>query len=125
MKQHPKAKAAGITSGEWEYGNGGIWSENNGEDNSPTEVTYPLSKQDGVLMCKAGNTMNAYGHTPSEMVAIIRELVKERDQYRTAIETCLNRANGRQWEWGSRAENAFEFLESAMEITPTKTEDFR
>lgn len=35
-------------------------------------------------------------------------------RYRAAIKCCLKWANGRQSEWGDRAENAFSFLEHVL-----------
>ena len=46
-----------------------------------------------------------------------QNLEHQRDFYKTAIEDCLAWANGHQYEWGDRAENAFQFLENAMNKT--------
>ena len=39
----------------------------------------------------------------------------ERDKYKQAIIDCLAWSNGREYEWGERAINAFQFLEKALE----------
>lgn len=45
---------------------------------------------------------------------ILQNQAKELEALRKAIKDCLNYANGRQTEWGSRAEHAFEFLDNAL-----------
>jgi hypothetical protein len=42
------------------------------------------------------------------------EMERERDRYQSAITACLDWANGRQSEWGERAEKAFAFLDAAI-----------
>ena len=44
---------------------------------------------------------------------IWRDAITEIERLRGAIHACLDYANNRQSEWGSRAETAFEFLENA------------
>ena len=46
------------------------------------------------------------------------EMEKDRDRYHAAITNCLDWANGRQSEWGERAENAFAFLDAAIYPLP-------
>jgi hypothetical protein len=46
------------------------------------------------------------------------EMQSERNRYQAAITNCLDWANGRQSEWGERAENAFAFLEAAIYLPP-------
>ena len=36
-------------------------------------------------------------------------------KYKDAIQNCIGFANGRESEWGERAESAFEFLYAALE----------
>lgn len=57
------------------------------------------------------------GSNPVVPLHQVEEIAAERDRYLQAINECLNWANGRQSEWGDRAENAFAFLEKAI-ITP-------
>ena len=45
----------------------------------------------------------------------LRCSLREVDRLRTAIQNCLDWANGRETEWGERAENAFQFLYDAVE----------
>ena len=85
MNQHPKAKALGLSPlkvsvGSWLTGsNGNLYHLHDGE--VPTWKAYvdavhiePQIKNEADIMADALNTMNQYGHTPSEMVEIIREL---------------------------------------------------
>ena len=58
------------------------------------------------------------GEKISDDQIFAQKLERERNHYKAAIENCLNWANGRQYEWGDRAENAFAFLEAAMEQIP-------
>jgi len=72
--------------------------------------------------------MNSYINTPetdefyndrpiSDEEIFAQNLERQRDFYKSAIENCLAWANGRQYEWGDRAVNAFQFLENAMNKT--------
>ena len=45
----------------------------------------------------------------------LRCSLREVGRLRTAIQNCLDWANGRETEWGERAENAFQFLYDAVE----------
>jgi hypothetical protein len=47
----------------------------------------------------------------------IEHLQAEIERLRKAIRDCLECANGRETEWGERAEKAFSFLHDAMEHT--------
>ncbi len=52
--------------------------------------------------------------SPTDWFEIYSEVKKERDMYREAILNCLDWSNGREYEWGERAENAFAFLHNAI-----------
>ena len=45
----------------------------------------------------------------------LQTIINQRDKYKQAIKDCLSFANGREYEWGERAINAFYFLEKALE----------
>lgn len=47
------------------------------------------------------------------------ELLKRLEDADNAIRDCIAWANGRQYEWGERAENAFQFLENYERKYPT------
>ena len=77
LKQHPKAKAAGITPGEWKESAWLIKCEGKVLfDVPPAYTSQEAFEQEAnrKLAIDAGNAMNNHGHTPSEMVEIIREL---------------------------------------------------
>lgn len=46
--------------------------------------------------------------------AELDQLLAEKARLETAIRNCLNWSNGREYEWGERAENAFKFLHDAV-----------
>lgn len=50
--------------------------------------------------------------------AALTEARKDGQRYLKAIQDCLDWANGRQYEWGERAENSFAFLENAVLPAP-------
>jgi hypothetical protein len=52
--------------------------------------------------------------SPTDWFEIYSKIKKERDMYREAILNCLDWSNGRECEWGERAENAFAFLHNAI-----------
>ena len=39
---------------------------------------------------------------------------REQEKYKTAIQNCIDTANNRESEWGTRAEKSFEFLYDAL-----------
>ena len=44
-------------------------------------------------------------------LAALRE---DRDRWESAVRKCVEWSNGREYEWGDRAENAFGFLHAAI-----------
>ncbi len=57
-------------------------------------------------------TDNTVGEVSTRLHAAV--LLHEMRRYRTAIQNCVNWSNGREYEWGDRAENAFGFLHAAL-----------
>lgn len=45
----------------------------------------------------------------------LRQAREERDRLREAIQNAVDWSNGREYEWGDRAENSFAFLHKALE----------
>ena len=79
MNQHPKAKAARITPGTCTIAKHSTHNKSYlFSDVIGTTAAY-ISNDDAPVMADALNTMNTHGHTPSEMVAIIRDLRKHLD----------------------------------------------
>jgi hypothetical protein len=50
-----------------------------------------------------------------ELGKALRQCADEIDALKRAIEQCIAMANGRETEWGERAESAFEFLHEAID----------
>lgn len=57
-------------------------------------------------------TDNTVGEISTRLHAAV--LLHEMRRYRTAIQNCVEWSNGREYEWGDRAENAFAFLHAAL-----------
>ena len=114
MNQHPKAKAAGITPGEWkvDYAQGIV-------DFEGCPIAYVHCPSSDIpspyasIMADALNTMNTHGRTPAEMVEIIREL-----------RICLTEAY-RLLDANERHISGNNFTSLRMTDILTKTEDFR
>ena len=108
MNQHERAKEAGVTPGKAAAAK---YTKAVGVDPEPKygqPTGYAQSKADFNLFADALNTMNQHGHTPSEMVEIIREL-------RQVLETVLKDIDDLGWPRGcSDIRNAI-----------AKTEDFQ
>jgi hypothetical protein len=60
-------------------------------------------------------TDNTVGEVSTRLHAAV--LLHEMRRYRTAIQNCVDWSNGREYEWGDRAENAFAFLHAALANT--------
>ncbi len=74
MNQHPRAKEMGITPGNCTISKHSTHNKSYlFSDVIGTTAAY-ISNDDAPIMADALNTMNTHGHTPSEMVEIIREL---------------------------------------------------
>lgn len=58
-----------------------------------------------------GNDETGWDTTAAQIAA---EADAEIGRLRAAIQACLEYANGRQSEWGERAEAAFRYLEEAL-----------
>ena len=115
MNQHPKAKAAGITPGEWR-----IEMDDNymrlytGSPVLTGDVARGyVGEGSAKVMADALNTMNAHGHTPSEMVEIIRELRR--------VLKCYNNLSG-----GDILDGTKEYLDFEDDVVEAlnKTEGF-
>jgi hypothetical protein len=63
-------------------------------------------------------------HEGIELAHAVRLLKAERDAAVSAIQNCVVWANGREDEWGSRAENSFNFLHRFLEAHPLPTTKF-
>ena len=50
----------------------------------------------------------------AEIADLMEKQHQEIDRLRRAIQNCVEWSNGRECEWGDRAENAFGFLYSAL-----------
>ena len=82
MNPHPKAKAAGITPDIWKVQIEDVSPRCNAEILTVVSDSFDIvsaytgirNPADADLIVDAGNTMNTHGHTPSQMVEIIREL---------------------------------------------------
>ena len=74
MNQHPKAKAKGITPGTCNVSKHSTHNKSYLFSDVIGTTAACISNNDAPIMADALNTMNAHGHTPSEMVEIIREL---------------------------------------------------
>ena len=108
MNQHERAKEAGITPGNCTIAKHSTHNKSYlFSDVIGTTAAY-ISNNDAPIMADALNTMNQHGHTPSEMVEIIREL-------RHVLETVLKDIDDLGWPRGcSDIRNAI-----------AKTEDFQ
>ena len=119
MNQHPKAKAAGITANLVHVDCNMDISEVNSPfrdvcEFSCSEFTRGESEAHANIMADALNTMNTHGHTPSEMVEIIRELRRVLRRYNNLSDDDILDAT-REY---------IDFEDDVIEVL-NKTEDFR
>lgn len=73
----------------------------------------PLRDKLAMRQCQYLNTYAQTGDIAA-LNCLVLGIIAERDDLKSAIQNCLNCANGRQSEWGDRAIDAFEFLDAAI-----------
>jgi len=81
------------------------------------ELKLKLMRQDEAAREAYEAAVWKYGQERMELEARVRELEAENARLLNAIRDCVDWSNGREYEWGDRAENAFGFLHRALADT--------
>jgi len=64
------------TPGEWEYGNDAVWSDCNGEGNSPAEICYQIGLQDATFIASCAGNAEAGWKSTLTAISALSELAR-------------------------------------------------